>query len=67
MQLTTKDLQLARTTVRDSGKWRWLLDLGDGHFLATDNENAVRDLRGPAFVAHTQKTEQWDETQGNTE
>jgi hypothetical protein len=60
MHVTTKDLQLARTMVRTSGGW--LLDLGDGHYLATDDEDAVRDLRGPAFVTHCQQTGHWDET-----
>ncbi len=60
MHMTTKDLQLARTLVRDNGGW--LLDLGDGHYLATDDEGCVRDLRGPAFVAHSQQTGQLDET-----
>lgn len=57
---TTKDLQVARIMVRDTGGW--LLDLGDGYYLATNDENAVRDLRGPAFVTHSQQTRQWDET-----
>ncbi len=61
MQIATKDLHLARSMVRNNGGW--LLDLGDGHYLATDDEDAVRHLRGPAFVAHSQQTGQWDETQ----
>ncbi len=60
MYIATKDLQLARTMVRDHGGW--LLDLGDGHYLATDDEDAVRDLRGPAFVEHGQQTGHRDET-----
>jgi hypothetical protein len=46
--------------VRTNGGW--LLDLGDEHYLATDDESAVRKLRGPAFVAHSALTEQRDET-----
>jgi len=60
-----KDLQLARTMVRDNGEW--LLDLGDGNYLATDDEDAVRDLRGPAFVAHSRQTGERDETQVKVE
>ncbi len=60
MQIATKDLHLARTMVRDNGGW--LLDLGDGHYLATDDESTVRNLRGPAFVAHRQQTGERDET-----
>ena len=60
MHIATKDLQLARAMVRNSGGW--LLDLGDGHYLATDDEDAVRGLRGPAFVAHSALTKQRDET-----
>ncbi len=61
MHIATKDLEIARSMVRNSGGW--LLDLGDGHFLATNDEDAVRALRGQAFVAHSQQTRQWDETQ----
>ena len=60
MHMTTNDLHLAHTLVRDNGGW--LLDLGDGHYLATDDEDAVRNLRGPAFLAHSQQTGEWDET-----
>jgi len=60
MHIATKDLKLARSMVRNSGGW--LLDLGDGHYLATDDEDAVRDLRGPAFVAHSQQIGHRDET-----
>ena len=60
MHIATKDLQLARTMMRDNGGW--LLDLGDGYYLATDDESAVRNLRGPVFVAHSQQTQRWDET-----
>ena len=64
LHIVTKDLELARTMVRDNGKG-WLLDLGDGHYLATDDEGAVRDLRGPAFVTHGQQTGKRDETLGD--
>lgn len=66
LHIVTKDLELARTMVRDSGGG-WLLDLGDGHYLATGDESAVRDLRGPAFVTHGQQTGKQDETLGNGE
>lgn len=63
LHIVTKDLELARTMARDSGGW--LLDLGDGHYLATDDESSVRDLRGPAFVTHGQQTGKRDETLGD--
>jgi hypothetical protein len=65
MQIATKDLHLARTMVRDNAGW--LLDLGDEHYLATDDEDAVRDLLGPAFVVHSRQTGERDETQVKAE
>ncbi len=66
LHVVTKNLKLARIIVRDSGGG-WLLDLGDGHYLATGDEGAVRDLRGPAFVTHGQQTGKRDETLGDGE
>lgn len=63
LQIVTKDLELARTMARDSEGW--LLDLGDGHYLATNDEGTVRDLRGPAFVTQGQQTGKRDETLGD--
>lgn len=60
LRIVTKDLELARTMARDKGGW--LLDLGDGHYLATSDEGTVRDMRGPAFVAYGQQTGKRDET-----
>jgi len=51
--------------VRDNGGW--LLDLGDGHYLATGDEGTVRDLRGPAFFTYGQQTGKRDETLGDEE
>lgn len=65
LYIVTKDLQLARTMVRDNGGW--LLDLGDGHYLATGDEGTVRDLRGPAFFTYGQQTGKRDETLGDEE
>lgn len=61
MQIATKRLHRARAMVRnDAG---WLLTPGDGHCLAANNEDAVRHLRGPAFVAQSALTQQCADTQ----
>ncbi len=41
---TTRDLEAARLEHEINGGW--LLDLGDGLYLATDDEGLVWDLRG---------------------
>jgi hypothetical protein len=66
LQIVTKDLEFARTMLRDSGGG-WLLDLGDGHYLATGDEGTVQKLRGPAFVTYGQQTGKRDETLGDKE
>ncbi len=56
MRINTKGLHRARAMVRNDGGW--LLTSGDGHCLATNNEDALQNLRGPAFVAQSALTQQ---------
>jgi len=54
------DLALARAMLNDLGGW--LLNMGDGRYLRTDDEALVRKLRGDAFIEQCEATECWDET-----
>lgn len=58
--LHTTDIDAARAFLTEQGGW--LLDLGNGHYLATDDEGTVRDLRGDAFIANCETQQRWDET-----
>lgn len=58
--LNTRDLDAARATLDDVGGW--LLDLGEGNYLVTDDEGTVRDIRGQDFIDRCEAAQQWDET-----
>jgi|SRR5882672_7342286 len=57
---TITDLALARATLDDFGGW--LLNMGDGRYLRTDDEALVRRLRGDKFIAQCEAAQCWDET-----
>lgn len=63
--MNTTDLDVARATLDVIGGW--LLDMGDGHYLVTDDEGLVIDLRGEAFVAECTRRQVWDETRADTD
>ena len=56
----TTCLPLARALLETEGGW--LLDLGDGHYLVTDDRGTVRALRDEAFAVQCESLQQWDET-----
>ena len=60
MHINTSDLTEARAVHGDLGGW--LLDIGDGQYLVTDDEGTVRDLRGIDYLATCESQQRWDET-----
>ena len=61
--LNTRDLAEARAMLDQNGGW--LLDLGEGHYLVTEDDGIVLDLRGSEFVAECKRQQIWDETDPN--
>ena len=57
---TFDDLEKARAEQDEYGGW--LLDIGYGDYLVTEDEGIVHDLRGPAYVARSEALQCWDET-----
>lgn len=58
------DLTRTRATLDDLGGW--LLNMGDGRYLRTDDEALVRKLRGDAFIERCETSQCWDETRAST-
>jgi hypothetical protein len=57
---TYRHLDAARAALDDLGGW--LLDLGDGVYMVTDDEGTVKDMRGAGYVARCERLQCWDET-----
>lgn len=60
MHVETSYLDRARETLSESGGW--LLHMGDGNYLVTDDEGTVRGLRGNDYVSDCERLQCWDET-----
>lgn len=60
MHFNTTNLIEARAVLADTGGW--LLDMGDGHYLVTDDPGIVKDMRGPDFIPTCEARQAWDET-----
>jgi len=58
--LTYTDLAAARAALRDAGGW--LLDLGDGVYMVTQDEGTVTDMRGHEYVTRCNSLQVWDES-----
>lgn len=57
---TYTDLAAARAALAENGGW--LLDLGDGAYLVTDDPGTVHDMRGAKYMADCEAAKRWDET-----